>query len=82
MTDQEKERRAAAASSRSASIEAKEVAEINAVWDRIPFDIRVTLIYITGRIAHESDPAEIKYLRETRAIHFGPIKRRIQKEAQ
>lgn len=80
MTEQEKERRAAAASSRAASLEAKELAEINAVWERIPFDTKRTLIYIAGRIAHESDPAELKYLRETRAVHFGPIKRRIQKE--
>lgn len=81
MTEKEKERRAEAAASRAASVEAREVAEINAVWDRIPFDTKRTLIYITGRIAHESDPSEIKCLRETRAIHFGPVKRRLQKEA-
>lgn len=78
MTDEEKKERRAA---RHAAIEAKEVAEINALWERIPFSKKTTIIYITGRIAHEQDAAEIKTLRETRAVHFGPIKRRIQREA-
>lgn len=77
MTDEEKAERRLA---RNAAIESKEVAEINAVWDRIPFSVKATLIYITGRIAHESDPSEIKNLRETRAIHFGPIQRKIKRE--
>ena len=76
MTTEEKEERRA---QRAASVEAKELAEINAVWDQIPFELRKVFIYIAGRIAHESDPAEIKHLRESRALHFGPVRRRLQR---
>lgn len=50
------------------------------MWDHIPEDIRRVFEYIEREIPLRTLPADVKFLRETRAIHFAPFKRRYFKK--
>jgi hypothetical protein len=56
-------------------IEAEQIAEIRSVWERIPAETRRILIYIEREIPRRESANDVKFLRETRALHFRPYRR-------
>jgi hypothetical protein len=51
------------------------------VWDRIPQSDRDIFNFIANEIPRRTDADDVKYLRETRALHFRKYKKLVPKEA-
>jgi hypothetical protein len=84
ITDKEKDARDArldeAAKARSKAIEDAQIAEIHSVWDRIPADIRRIFNYIDAEIPKRELASDVKFLRETRELHFRPFRRYLKED--
>lgn len=64
-----------AAQRRSDATEKAQLAEIDAVWDRIPDETRRIFDYIKNEIPKRTEASDVAFLRETRALHFRPFRK-------